>query len=79
MNHKKIRRLMSKYDLVTKIRKKILIRKWLKLLKNIEQCPNLLNREFNQDEPGKVLLTDITYLKWKWASLFIMCERCIYT
>ncbi|QBD86085.1 IS3 family transposase, partial [Clostridium tetani] len=27
--------------------------------------PNLLNREFKQDVPGKVLLTDITYLFYK--------------
>ncbi len=25
-------------------------------------CPNLLNRQFKQDEPGKVFVTDITYL-----------------
>lgn len=35
-------------------------------------CPNLLQRQFDQGEPEKVLLTDITYLRYgtgQWAYL----------
>src|SRR5699024_3295275 len=34
----------------------------LKATKEHRACKNLLNREFNQNEPGKVYLTDITYI-----------------
>ena len=62
MNHKKIRRLMRKYELFTKIRKANPYKKMMKATVEHRTCPNLLNREFDQQEPGKVLLTDITYL-----------------
>ena len=62
MNHKKIRRLMRKYQLITKVRKAKPYKKMAKASQEHRTCPNLLNREFNQEEPGKVLLTDITYL-----------------
>ena len=62
MNHKKIRRLMRKYQLSAKVRKAKPYKKMAKATQEHRTCPNLLNREFNQEEPGKVLLTDITYL-----------------
>ena len=41
--------------------------------------PNLLNRQFKQDIPGKVLLTDITYLYYgKGESLFINHKRWLH-
>lgn len=62
MNHKKIRRLMKEYKLVTKVRRSNPYKKMMKATQEHRTCPNLLQREFNQGEPGKVLLTDITYL-----------------
>lgn len=62
MNHKKIRRLMAKYNLVTKLKKDNPYSKMSKASQEHRTCPNLLNRDFNQEEMGKVLLTDITYL-----------------
>jgi putative transposase len=62
MNHKKIRRLMRKYGLIAKVRTANPYKKMSKATQEHKTCPNLLNREFNQEEPGKVLLTDITYL-----------------
>ncbi len=62
MNHKKIRRLMRKYDLKAKIRRANPYRRMLKATQEHRTCPNLLDRQFDQEEPGKVLLTDITYL-----------------
>lgn len=62
MNHKKIRRIMRKFDLIAKKRQALPYRKMAKATKEHLTCPNLLNRQFDQGEPGKVLLTDITYL-----------------
>lgn len=76
MNHKKIRRLMTKYNLKAKIRKANPYRKMAKATKEHGTCPNLLNREFNQEEPGKVLLTDITYLFYgKGQKAYLSCVK----
>jgi putative transposase len=72
MNHKKIRRLMRKYGLATKIRRANPYRKMAKATQEHQTCPNLLKRKFDQGEPEKVLLTDITYLRYghgQWAYL----------
>jgi len=61
MNHKKIVRLMKMFNLVTKIRRVNPYRKLAKATQEHKTKPNLLNRQFHQVEPGKVLLTDITY------------------
>jgi transposase InsO family protein len=62
MNHKKIQRIMRKYGLRTKVRKKNPYRQMMK--KNLEHrvFPNKLQREFNQLVPYKVFCTDITYI-----------------
>lgn len=62
MNHKKIRRLMRKYHLIARVRNANPYKKMSKATQEHRTCPNLLKRNFNQNEPGKVLLTDITYL-----------------
>ncbi len=65
MNHKKIQRIMRKYELVTKIRKrnpyKIIMRKRLEN----RMFPNILQRKFQQNIPYKVFCTDITYLPFR--------------
>lgn len=62
MNVKKIRRLMEKYNLKCPIRKANPYRRMAKAFETNHVAPNLLNREFRQHGPRKVLLTDITYL-----------------
>ncbi|QDS36620.1 IS3 family transposase [Brevibacillus brevis] len=72
MNHKKIRRLMRKFKLVAVIRKANPYRKMAKATQEHRTCPNLLERQFEQSVPEKVLLTDITYLRYgtgQWAYL----------
>lgn len=64
MNHKKIRRLMKKVHLTATIRRANPYRKMAKATQEHRTCPNLLKRQFNQGEPDKVFLTDITYLKY---------------
>jgi putative transposase len=61
-NLKRIRRIMKKYSIICPIRKANPYRRMMKATQEHRVVPNLLNREFKQDVPGKVLLTDITYL-----------------
>lgn len=63
-NLKRIRRIMKKYDIVCPIRKANPYKRILKATKEHRTVDNLLNREFKQNIPGKVLLTDITYLSY---------------
>lgn len=62
MNHKKIQRIMRKYGLKVRIRRKNPYKKIMK--KNMEHriFPNKLEREFRQPVPHKVFCTDITYI-----------------
>jgi putative transposase len=61
-NLKRIRRIMKKYGIVCPFRKANPYRRMMKANKEDAILPNLLNRNFKQNIPGKVLLTDITYL-----------------
>ena len=61
-NLKRIRRIMKKYQIVCPIRKTNPYRRMMKATLEHAVLPNLLNRNFKQNIPGKVLLTDITYL-----------------
>ncbi|PFH86480.1 IS3 family transposase, partial [Bacillus sp. AFS088145] len=63
-NLKRIRRIMKKYGIVCPIRKANPYRRMMKATKEHRVVPNRLNRQFKQEVPGKVLLTDITYLKY---------------
>lgn len=56
---------MKKYDIVCPHRKANPYRRIMKATKEHTVLPNLLNRDFKQDIPAKVLLTDITYLFYK--------------
>lgn len=62
MNHKKIQRIMQKYELVAKVRRRNPYRAiWKKTMEH-RVFPNKLKREFNQNTPFKVFCTDITYI-----------------
>lgn len=71
MNHKKISRIMNKYNLITKIRRtnpyKAIMRKSLES----RTFDNRLARQFNQIEPKKVFCTDITYLSFKYRFVYL--------
>ena len=61
-NLKRIRRIMKKYNIICPIRRANPYRRIMKATKEHSVVSNLLNRNFKQETPGKVLLTDITYL-----------------
>jgi len=63
-NRKRIRRIMRKFNIICPHRKANPYKKIAKATKEHQVVPNKLNREFKQGIPGKVLLTDITYLSY---------------
>lgn len=63
-SRKKIQRIMKKYGIVCPHRKPNPYKQIAKATKEHQVVPNKLNREFKQGVPGKVLLTDITYLPY---------------
>jgi len=64
MNHKKIRRIMNKYHLFAKIRRRNPYKAIMKKSHEHRTCENRLNRDFDQKTPFTVFGTDITYLKY---------------
>ena len=62
MNHKKIKRIMRERYLITKIRRKNPYKQIMKKSQEHRTFDNILNRDFKQAIPRKVLCTDITYL-----------------
>lgn len=62
MNIKKIRRLMSKFNLRCPIRKANPYRRMARAMQTNRVAPNILNREFKAHGERMVLLTDITYI-----------------
>ena len=68
-SRKKIRRIMRKYGIVCSHRKPNPYKRIAKATKEHQVVANKLNREFKQGIPGKVLLTDITYLPYNETNM----------
>jgi len=64
MNHKKIIRIKNKYNLITKIRRRNPYKAIMKKTAEHRTFENILNRNFNQQNPQEVLCADITYLPY---------------
>ncbi|MCD7036743.1 IS3 family transposase [Metabacillus sp. GX 13764] len=76
MNHKKIRRLMKLFHLRAVIRQASPYRKLQKATQEHKVCANLLERQFDQGEPRKVFLTDITYLSYgNGQTAYLSCVK----
>jgi len=65
MNHKKIKRIMKKYELYVKIRRRNPCKMIMKKTREHRTFDNILGRKFKQDIPGKILCTDITYMYYR--------------
>jgi putative transposase len=65
MNLKKIRRIKSKFNLVTEVRKKNRMRMVFKAGEEHKVAPNLVQRKFSPVESITVLSTDVTELKYE--------------
>jgi transposase InsO family protein len=79
MNVKKIRRLMDKYGLMCPIRKANPYRRIAKALKTNNVADNLLNRNFKEYGPRRVLLTDITYIPYEGKFAYLSTILDAYT
>ena len=80
MNHKKILRLMRKFHFFAKVRRANPYRTMAKATEVHRQVPNHLNRQFDQQEPGKVFLTDITYLQFRGGkTAYLSCVKDVAT
>ena len=78
-SRKKIQRIMRKYNIICPIRQANLYKRIAKATKEHRVVPNLLQRNFKQGIPGKVLLTDITYIKYgtcETAYLSVIKDSC---
>lgn len=78
INHKKVLRIMKKYWLLAKIRRKNPYKNIAKANQEHKTSKNILNREFRWIIPLQKLWTDITYIKFKWKwSYFSMIKDMI--
>ena len=64
MNHKKVERIMRKYDLITKVRRQNPYKALMKKSLAHRTFDNTLDRSFDQAVPYTVFCTDITYLPY---------------
>lgn len=71
MNRKKIQRIMRKYGIKCPHRKANPYKQMAKATKEHRVVPNKLNRQFKQGVPGKVLLTDISYLPYNGKMAYL--------
>lgn len=77
MNHKKIIRIMKKYNLVTRIRRKNPYKALLKKTAGHRTFGNQLNRQFNQTIPYRVFCTDITYIPFNYRFAYLSVVKDI--
>ncbi|WP_332651871.1 IS3 family transposase [Lysinibacillus sp. 54212] len=71
MNRKKIQRIMRKYEIKCPHRKANPYKQMAKATKEHRVVPNKLKRQFKQGVPGKVLLTDISYLPYNGKMAYL--------
>ena len=74
-NPKTILRIMHKYDLLSKIRRR---KKWIQMGEQLHKYKNLLNREFNTEHPNQKWVTDISYIHTKEGVLYLSMIRDLY-
>jgi putative transposase len=74
-NPKTILRVMKKYDLLAEIRRR---RKWVNMGQQVHKYANLLNRQFQADEPNSKWVTDISYIHTGQGVLYLSMIRDIY-
>lgn len=71
MNHKKIQRIMRKYDLVTKVRKRNPYKAIMQKRLEHRVFHNILDRAFDQTVPLTVFCTDITYIPFQQSFAYL--------
>jgi transposase InsO family protein len=77
MNHKKIQRIMRKYGLVAKVRRKNPYKAIHKKTMEHRIFPNKLKRAFHQKIPFRVFCTDITYIPFLHGFVYLSVVKDI--
>ena len=77
MNHKKIQRIMKKYDLRTKVRRRNPYKAIMKKRMEHRVFPNILERAFRQTIPSTVFCTDITYVPFRNEFVYVSVVKDI--
>lgn len=79
MNHKKIIRIMKKYNLTARIRRRNPYKMIMKKTMEHRTFENKLQREFKQKLPLKVFCTDITYIPFNHRFAYLSAVKDIAT
>ena len=77
MNHKKIQRIMRKYGLVARVRRRNPYKAIMKKRLEHRIFPNKLMRAFDQNVPFKVFCTDITYIPFQNSFAYLSVVKDI--
>ena len=73
-NPKTVLRVMSKYNLLSVVRRK----KYRNYGEYLHRYPNLLNRDFTAERPNQKWVTDISYIKTKQGTLYLSIIRDLF-
>ncbi len=79
MNHKKVLRIMRKYNLLAKLRRKNPYKQIMRATQEHRTAKNKLNREFDWDTPYKKVWTDITYIRFRWEWVYLSVVKDMVT
>ena len=75
MNHKAVLRVMNKYNLLSKSRRK---RKWVQNCESIHRYTNLFERNFYAERPNLKWCTDISYIPTKEGFVYLSVIKDLY-
>ena len=75
MNHKAILRVMNKYNLLSKSRRK---RKWVQNHESLHRYANLFERNFYAERPNLKWCTDISYIPTKEGFVYLSIIKDLY-
>ncbi len=75
INHKAVLRVMNKYNLLSKSRRK---RKWVQNCESIHRYTNLLERNFYAERPNLKWCTDISYIPTKEGFVYLSVIKDLY-
>ena len=75
MNHKAILRVMNKYNLLSKSRRK---RKWVQNHESLHRYANLFERNFYAERPNLKWCTDISYIPTKEGFVYLSVIKDLY-
>ena len=75
-NHKKVQRIMSKYNIRPQYTRKKKNVSYKRIEANVK--PNLIKRKFNVDKENKIWTTDITYLIFKGKRAYLSTILDLY-